>query len=81
MYFSFSIPYFCFLSLFLDESEEKHKNFNNFIEELLKKKPGIDSIGIKEEDFLEALKNIKPSVSIEELNNYKFLQEKYAVKN
>jgi len=55
------------------------EGFNGFVEKLMKEKPEISDIQVCEEDFEEGAKNVKPSVSMEELKNYENLREKFVV--
>lgn len=61
----------------LYEETGKKEGFNAFSESLLKTKPELAYVEVQQEDFEEALKNIKPSVSMEELKNYQSLKEKF----
>lgn len=57
----------------------KKEGFNAFSENLLKNNPNLAFIEVSQEDFVEALQAVKPSVSLEELKNYQALKEKFVV--
>ena len=61
--------------LYKDSGEKE--GFNGFIESLLNEKPEVAFVEVCEEDFEEALKTVKPSVSLEELKNYQSLKDKF----